>query len=72
MTSIKEMFENDNLIITKIIQGNNKSVRIDAKRRFPSINKGNFVSKWGKESYINSLSVENYGKKINQFNCYQY
>jgi len=72
MTSLKEVFESDNWIITKISQGHNKQNRVDAKRRFPVADKSSFFSKWGNEKYLNKLAQENYDKNINDFGCYSY
>lgn len=69
--TLKEIFENDNWIITNIMQGK-KVHRIDAKRRFPIADRSNFHSAWGSNDYLNKLAVENYGKKLNEFNCYNY
>ncbi len=70
--TLKEVFESDNWMITKIIQGYSKSNRVDAKRRFPIADKNNFFSEWGKKNYLNKLAQENYGKKINEFSCYYF
>lgn len=71
-TSVKEVFESDNWIITKILQGLNNKVRIDAKRRFNKADQPNFFSEWVSLKYANQLARENYGKNVNDFNCFQY
>lgn len=70
--SIKQVFESGNVIITAIQQGNRKNVRIDAKTRFHVADKDNFFSKWVSLDYANRLSLENYGKKVNDFSCWRY
>lgn len=70
--SIKNFFENDNIIITKILQGNSGLVRIDAKRRFPMADKPNFFYKWCSKNYAQKLALENYGKKLTDFSVYKY
>ena len=72
MTNLKEVFQSDNWIITKALQGNSNQIRIDAKRRYPIADKSSFFSKWGNLKYINSLAVNNYGKKIDEFRAYSY
>ena len=54
------------------MQGLKNNVRIDAKRRFPAAGKSSFFSGWCSVKYANQLSAENYGKKVNEFNCYRY
>jgi hypothetical protein len=71
-TSAKQIFESDNWIITAIHQGNRKNVRVDAKRRFPAADESSFFSEWISLRYANQLSRENYGKKVNEFNCFIY
>tara|TARA_R110000744_G_scaffold371968_1_gene483284 strand:+ start:42 stop:257 length:216 start_codon:yes stop_codon:yes gene_type:complete len=71
MTSIKEIFESDNWIITKVIESKD-SFRVDAHRRFLKPNEINLISQWRSKKYVNSLCVEHYGKKANELNCYQY
>jgi|GEM_PF-2093750 len=70
--STKEVFESDNWIIAKISQGLRNNVRIDAKRRYPVADQSSFYSEWVSLKYANKLSTDNYGKKVNEFNCYQY
>ncbi len=70
--TIKEVFENDNWIITKILQGSNKTVRIDAKTRFHKPDKQNFFSEWASTKYAYKLALENYGKKTSDFSCFEY
>jgi|AntDeeMinimDraft_6_1070357.scaffolds.fasta_scaffold07582_2 hypothetical protein len=71
MLNLKEIFENDSWTITKVSQGRGQH-RIDAKRRFPVADESNFFSKWGSNKYLNQLSQENYGKKLNEFSNYIY
>jgi len=70
--TFKEIFESDNWIITKIIQGHKGIHRIDAKRRFPVADKSSFFSEWGSAVYLTRLSKEHYNKKLSDFNCYKY
>jgi len=70
--TIKNFFEDDNLIITKISQGYNGKVRVDVRRRYPKPDQPNRMSKWCKEIYANKLAIENYGKKVSEFRCYEY
>jgi len=69
--SIKEVFEGD-WIITKISQGYNGVVRIDAKRRHHIADEKIFFSEWCTEKYANRLSQDNYGKNVSDFSCYSY
>lgn len=71
MTSLKNVFESDNWIITKIMQGSGV-YRIDARRRFAVPDESSFFSKWGTIKYLNALSNENYGKRICEFSCFSY
>jgi hypothetical protein len=70
-TSIKQVFESDNWIITKIMQGLG-TYRIDAKRRHPIADEKNFFSEWGSKTYVERLSKENYGKSPSEFSCFHY
>ncbi len=70
--SLKIVFESDNWIITKILQGFNNQIRIDGKTRFYQSDGINRFSKWGKRSYLESLSKLNYNKSLTDFNCYEY
>lgn len=72
MTTIKEVFESDNWMITEILQGFGGNVRINAKRRFHVADKSSFFSGWCTEKYANKLAVENYGKKVTDFATYKY
>lgn len=72
IASVKEAFSSDSVIITKIMQGRGGFVRIDARTRYHVSGMNNFFSKWVSEEYANRLAIENYGKKISEFNCYQY
>ena len=70
MKTIKQIFEDQDILITKILQGRDKMVRIDAKTRFRRADEDNFFSKWVTEKYANKLSVERYGKKVSELNSY--
>ena len=69
--SLKEVFESDSWIITKISQGHSTH-RIDARRRFPVADVSSFFSKWGSTTYLNRLASENYGKKLIDFRNYNH
>jgi len=71
-TTIKEVFESNNWIITKIIQGYNGKVRIDAKTRFHVPDEDNFFSNWCSRDYAERLARDNYGKNVSDFSCYKY
>jgi len=71
MKNLKEIFESDKWLITSVSQGRGRH-RIDAKRRFPVADERNFFSKWGSNEYLEKLSMENYGKKLNEFSNYKY
>ncbi len=68
---IKDIFSGD-MIITKILQGSGRKVRIDCKRRFNKADEQNTFSEWCSCDYANKLSQEHYGKDIEDFNCYTY
>lgn len=70
--SVKQAFEDQNVIITKIIQGNSKNVRIDAKTRFNVSDADNFFSEWVSIAYANKLSLERFGKKVNELKSFNY
>jgi hypothetical protein len=70
-TTLKEVFENRDWIITSILKGYNGKHRVSAKRRYPVPDVNYFFCEWGSEKYINKLSIENYYKKITSFNCYK-
>lgn len=69
--SVKQVFESGNVKITNIIQGCGQ-VRIDATTRFRVPDHDNFFSKWVSVEYANRLSVENFGKKVNELNAFRY
>jgi hypothetical protein len=71
MSNLKEVIENDNWIVTKIIESR-KYYRVDAKRRFPVADESSFFSNWGGKKYIDSLCRENYGKKASDLNAFSY
>lgn len=54
--SAKEVLTSQNWIITRISQGYNGMVRIDAKRRYHVTDRTDFFSKWVKLSYANRVS----------------
>jgi hypothetical protein len=70
--SAKQAFESNNVIITNIMQGRNGLVRIDARTRFNESGKDNLFSEWVSLSYANKLSMDRYGKKVNELNCFRY
>jgi hypothetical protein len=69
--SLKDVINNDNWIITRI-HGDAKTLRVDAKRRFPIADKKRFFSEWGSTVYLNKLCQEKFGKKVNEMNVYNY
>lgn len=69
--SLKEVFESDGWLITKISQGRGVH-RVDAKRRFPKADVSSFFSEWGSNAYLEKLASENYGKKLSEFGNYNY
>lgn len=70
--SIKQAFESGNIIITSISQGLSKNVRIDAKTRYHVAGQDDAFSEWCSLKYANQLARDNYGKNVNEFNCYRY
>ena len=70
--SIKQWFEDGNVLITAIHQGYNKNVRVDARTRHRVPDADNFFSQWTSERYANQLAMDNYGKKVSEFNNYKY
>jgi len=72
MKKLTAKFAFESMIITKIMQGCNKMVRIDAKRRYRVADEPMFFSKWVTRKYVNMLAYENYGKNVSDFNCYEY
>ena len=68
--NVKEAFESDSIIITKIKQGFDKKVLVDAKTRFHKPDMDNFFSKWVSEDYANRMARDNYGKNIYEFSTY--
>lgn len=70
--SVKEAFESDNVIITKISQGNRSNVRIDARTRFHVADADNFFSEWVSFKYAEKLAKERYGKKLSELNAWSY
>ena len=54
--TIKEVLTSrDTWIITKVMQGYNGSIRIDARRRFTAADGVNFFSEWTKKNYVNRV-----------------
>lgn len=70
--SVKQCFESDNVIITKIIQGHNGMVRVDARTRYNVPDADNFFSRWVQVKYTDRLSMERYGKKTSNMNIFFY
>ena len=72
--SVKQVFEDrgHSIIITNIMQGTSKSVRIDARTRHHVADADNSFSEWVSEKYANRLAIDNYGKKLSEFNSYTY
>lgn len=71
-TSTKEVLQSGDWIITKVMQGYNGLVRIDAKRRFHKADDSNFFSKWVKESYADKCLRDVGKKSVREMNCYHY
>lgn len=69
--SVKQAFESDNVIITKIMQGRGQ-VRIDARTRHHVADADNFFSQWVSFKYADRLCRERYGKPITQHRNFQY
>ena len=70
-TTLKEVFQSGDWIITKVTQGRGEH-RIDAKRRFPKADHPSLFSKWATNEYLERLSKENYGKKLSDFKNYRH
>ena len=70
-TSIKQVIESDNWILTAIHNGL-RSYRIDAKRRFHLPDTSDFFSSWGSKKYVERLIMEKYGKKPSEMNSFKY
>lgn len=70
--SVANVMTSDNWMIKKVMQGLNGNVRIDAQIRHPQPDEDRFFSQWVTEAYANRLALENYGKKVTDFNCYEY
>ena len=71
-TSVKKVFESENWIITKVMQGRGGKVRVDAKRRFPVADESSFFSEWCSKRYADNLSRERFGKKTNELRAWEY
>ncbi|SDE80912.1 hypothetical protein [Riemerella columbipharyngis] len=69
--STKQAFEDSNVVITKVLQGYDRRVRIDAKTRSHQADMDNFFSEWVSERYANKLSIEIFGKKVNELRVYR-
>ena len=66
-TSVKSIIEdNYTWTITRVLQGSNGKVRIDAQKRFYDRSEGavNFFSKWVSYSYANKIYREERGKDL--------
>lgn len=57
-TTLKDVITSGEWIITKVHQGYNGRVRIDAKRRHHKADEPDFFSEWGTLKYINRLRAE--------------
>ena len=72
ITTTKRAFEIGK--ITSIMQGHNKTVRIDASvknyQAHPDTNR--FFSKWVSEKYANVLCQAFYGKNVTEMSVYRY
>lgn len=62
-TTIKEVIESSNWIITKIIQGNNGQIRIDAKTRHHIADEKNRFSEWCTRNYASRIAGEDIFEK---------
>jgi len=62
--TLKDIIEDDSWIITKVINGHNGSVRIDAMRRFYKADEQNRFSDWYQKDYVNRLYRENKGRNL--------
>lgn len=62
--SVKQAIESDNVIVTKVWQGLNGMVRIDAKTRHYVADVNNFLSEWVSYKYAERLYKEKTGKKL--------
>jgi len=69
--NMKEAFDGNN-IITKVMQGRNGRIRIDAKSRFYIPDMNNFYSEWCTKKYADKLAKERYGCKVREINCTQH
>ena len=69
--TLKEVFESDDWIITKVKQGLGMH-RINAKRRSYRADGQNLFCEWGNNRYLEKLAKENYGKKLHEFRTYEY
>lgn len=67
MTTLKEIFQSDDWIITSFLNGFDGRIRITAKRRHSVADKPRTFSKWGSLGYVNRLFSERFGKKISNF-----
>ena len=66
MANIKKVFQSDNWIITKIVQGYENKVRIDAKTRSYIPDGMNRISKWCCYDYANKLCNRKYKKNLEE------
>lgn len=63
--TIKDVIEKDYAwIITKVMQGYDGKIRIDAKTRFHIADKSNFFSEWRTKKYADNIYMNKWGKKI--------
>jgi predicted DNA-binding protein with PD1-like motif len=70
--SLKQVFQDQNIILIKVIQGIGKKVRIDARTRFHVPDKYNFYSEWHTISVVNKFCKDRYGKTVDKLNVFKY
>ena len=70
--SVRQAIESDIVIITKVLQGFNGKVRIDARTRFHVADANNFFSEWVSFKYANRLYREKYGVSLTQHPNFKY
>jgi hypothetical protein len=70
--SVKQAIESDNVIVTKILQGYNGTVRVDARTRHHVADADNFLSEWVSYKYAERLYREKTGKKLTDHPNWRY
>lgn len=70
MATIKEVFRNNNWIITGLMRGHNNTIRINAKTRNWIDDGTNVFCDWCTEQYADTLAQKYYGKRIYEFKAY--